>query len=71
MTDWNWFWLAWFIIMLTSFAIAEAIAVYNKEPGDTLSESVWQLLKTRFRYPFAILFIGVTGWLFIHFLFGW
>lgn len=36
---WFWFWMVW----LGVFVGAEAWAIFDHDPGDTLSESVWFL----------------------------
>ena len=36
---WFWFWMLW----LSTFVVAEAIAIFDRDGGDTLSESIWFL----------------------------
>ena len=71
MNAWNWYWLVWFSVALLAFGVPEAIAIRRKEKGDTLSESVWALLRTGWRVPFTILFLGTFCWLIAHFFFQW
>lgn len=68
-------WLVW----LAAFAVLEGKALFNKTPGDTLSEHVWKWFATtqgstgkpsgsvRLR-RFALL--AFMGWLSVHFLTG-
>ena len=67
---WTIGWLAW----LAAFAAIEGPAVFNKTPGDTLSEHVWQwfAIKTKpkgykQRRLALLLFLA---WLATHFLSG-
>lgn len=55
-------WRIWFVLSLTSFAVMEGIAIFNGEPGDTLSEYVWTY-GTAFRGILA----GLLVWLALHF----
>jgi hypothetical protein len=45
---WTWFWLAYALIGI----VAECIGLFNKLPGDTLSEQIWALRDR----------IGGSGW---------
>jgi hypothetical protein len=71
-------WAAW----AGAFVVIEGIALYRKQPGDTLSEQVWRIFGTRrdAAYPkgqpsgllrlrrFAL--VAFLGWLAAHFLTG-
>jgi hypothetical protein len=49
-------------------AVLETVALLRKEPGDTLSEQVWTLLRVRWVRP-----IAWAGWLYLtfHFFLQW
>lgn len=76
MTVYTILWLVW----AAMFAIVEGVALANKTPGDTLSEHVWALFRTR-RTDFGKTVTGTTrlrrftllaglAWLVAHFLTG-
>lgn len=63
-------WIAWMAI----FGVVEGLALFNKKPGDTLSEHVWKwfAIKTGKRsdgWRRTILAMGLL-WLALHFLTG-
>ncbi|MDM4718429.1 hypothetical protein QTQ03_02035 [Micromonospora sp. WMMA1363] len=65
-------WIGW----LAAFAIVEGIALFNKQPDDTLSEHVWKWFAVGSSQPtgwtrlrrFALL--AFMAWLTLHFLTG-
>jgi hypothetical protein len=73
-------WAAW----AGAFVVIEGIALYRKQPGDTLSEQVWRIFGTRRdveytepgRQPSGLLrlrrfaLLAFLAWLSIHFLTG-
>ena len=68
MNAWTIAWLVW----LVAFCVIEGLALYNRTPGDTLSEHVWRWLMPcrgarawRIR-RFALL--SFMAWLSLHFL---
>lgn len=67
-------WIGWIVIPWLVFAVAEAIALRNDVPGDTLSEHVrrWLSVKTRKgRTLFLILWlIGMGVWIWFGFHIG-
>ncbi len=75
MSGYTWAWLGW----LGAFVAIEGKALFNKSPGDTLSEHVWRWFATaqgstgtpsgwvRIR-RFSLL--AFMGWLTVHFLTG-
>jgi hypothetical protein len=60
---WFWFWIMW----LATFVVAETVAIFQHDPGDTLSETIWFL--QRGFWPLTgglgVLFV----FLIVHFLF--
>lgn len=54
------FWPAWIAVAL----IVEAMALFNKRTGDTLSEQVWGWMNVKFVYWFVLFFLA---WLIAHF----
>jgi hypothetical protein len=73
-------WAAW----AGAFVVIEGIALYRKQPGDTLSEQVWRIFGTRRdveytpkgKQPTGLLrlrrfaLLAFLAWLSIHFLTG-
>ena len=70
MSGWTVAWLLW----LAMFGCIEGPAIFNKVPGDTLSEHVWQWFSILNKAPqwrvrrFALL--AFLAWLVAHFLTG-
>lgn len=70
MTEFTWLWLIW----LGMFAAVEGAAIFNRTPGDTLSEHVWKWFSIREKGKgwrsrrFALL--TFLAWLVAHFLTG-
>jgi hypothetical protein len=69
MNTWDYIWLGW----IAAFLILEAIALINDEPGDTLSENIWQWFAVRSkrgwhwrRWILAIFLV----WLLVHMVAG-
>lgn len=68
---WTLLWGIWIIF----FVIVEAAAIYDKDPGDTLSEHVWRLFRVRHDgrrigvWRRRVLFLFVA-WLAAHLLSG-
>ena len=62
-SGWFWFWMVW----LSMFVVAEGIAIFSPDPGDTLSESIWYL--QRGFWPFSIGLAILFVFLIHHFLF--
>ena len=66
-------WAAW----AGAFIVIEGVALYRKQPGDTLSEQVWKIFHTSkgqkrdktTQARRAVLVMGL-GWLVAHFLTG-
>lgn len=71
MSGWTAAWAMW----IGMFAAIEAPAIFNKTPGDTLSEHVRRWFATRSKprawrlRRLALLFFLV--WLAVHFFLGW
>ena len=65
---WAYVWIAW----TAMFAVVEGIALANKRDGDTLSENIRHLFRTRTskagRAFFAAGWLGFSGWFAIHIL---
>lgn len=59
---WFWFWMVW----LGVFVGAETYAVVDRQPGDTLSESIW-FLQSHF-WPLTVGLAGLFGFLIWHFI---
>ena len=57
-------WVAWFVVI-------EALALRDRDPGDTFSEYVWAFMfdAGRPRPVIYFLFAGFWLWLFLHFVF--
>ena len=70
MTGWTILWLVW----LAGFLAIELPAVFNKQPGDTLSEHVWKWFSIKGKpkgYKVRRLgFLVFWAWLTVHFFFG-
>ncbi|AFU62247.1 hypothetical protein TG1_53 [Streptomyces phage TG1] len=75
MSGYTWAWLAW----IAAFGVVEGRALFNKTPGDTLSEHVWKWFATEAgstgkpsgwvrmrRFTLA----AFLAWLSLHFLTG-
>lgn len=63
MTGWAWLWIAWGLTGLT----AEVIALIRPARSDTLSESIWILLRS---HPLVwFISAGLASWAAFH-LFG-
>lgn len=62
-------WVAW----TAAFILVETLALINRREGDTLSENVRALFRTRTskvgRAIFAVVWFGFSGWFAIHILF--
>jgi hypothetical protein len=66
-------WVGW----IAAFCVIEGVALYRKQPGDSLSEHVWKWFHTskdivpdrttRLRRSLLVAFLA---WLFAHFLTG-
>ncbi|MFJ7004134.1 hypothetical protein ACIQWY_29515 [Streptomyces albidoflavus] len=65
---WAAIWITWSVL----FAIAEGVALANRREGDTLSENVRRLFRTRSskagRALFAVGWFGFSGWFGLHIL---
>lgn len=59
---WFWFWMLW----LGTFAGAEAWALFDSDPGDTLSEQIW-FLQQQF-WPLTVALAGLFTFLVVHFI---
>jgi len=60
-TRWRWLWVAWLAI----FLVIEVPAIVNDTPGDTLSETVWAVV----RVPVVWwVLAGFLVWLVVHLL---
>lgn len=59
---WFWFWMLW----LSTFVVAETIAIFDRDTGDTLSESIWFLQRSW--WPLTVLLIVLFGFLIWHFI---
>lgn len=57
-----WVWMLW----LAVFVGLEAWAIFDRQPGDTLSESIWFLQRQWWPLTFALAILIV--FLFIHFI---
>lgn len=75
MKRYTWTWIIW----LGTFVVAEAFALFNKKPGDTLSEHAWRWFAVKdeadasvAKQPLRVrrvVLIGFLGWLLVHL--GW
>lgn len=72
-SSWTALWLIWGAIFLA----IEGAALFNRVPGDTLSEHFWRWLKVGARLPTPLIWAGRTivlifcAWLGLHLSFGW
>jgi hypothetical protein len=72
----SWYTLAW-LAWMAWFVVVEGVALFNKEPDDTLSEHVWKWFRVRDRRPTAVVVAGRVAlalfmvWLGLHFVFAW
>ena len=74
----KWFTVAW-IGWIVAFVVVEAVALFNKQKGDTLSEHVWKWFgvpdensKVKKAFTFGRFFLGAfLLWLAGHLTFGW
>ena len=65
----------WILWVLSGLGL-EAVAIAMQQPGDTLSENVWELLDVMRAAPggafmvaaFSMLLIGFFGWVTLHFV---
>ena len=62
MTRWRWLW----VILLVVVLVFEFIAIFNGEPGDTISENVWALLSLS--WLLWLIMGAILLWLTVHFL---
>ena len=66
--------IAW-ILWILAFVGIEAVAVLNKEKGDTLSEHFWKLFDIKHtETPSKIMRFGALAgltWIYVHLLTGW
>jgi hypothetical protein len=63
-------WIMWIL----AFLVIEGAAIFNKDPGDTLSEHVWKWFSVTdkgigWRIKRVIL-LAFMGWLTVHFMTG-
>lgn len=58
-----WFWMLW----LATFVVAETIAIFDSDPGDTLSESIWFLQRSF--WPLTVGLGVLFVFLIAHFIF--
>lgn len=67
-------WTVGWVLWLVMFAAIEGAAIFNKKPGDTLSEHVWKWFSIKDkakgyrRRRFA--FLAFWAWLTVHFFTG-
>lgn len=70
--DFHKLWLAWVCYMslgVVGFLVAEFWTIFNKAPGDTLSEVVWALhVPAVVWFLGAGLVLGLVAWLVPHFI---
>lgn len=59
---WFWLWMGW----LGIFVVAEGIAIFDKDSGDTLSESIW-FLQQAF-WPLTVGLGALFAFLIVHFI---
>lgn len=59
---WFWFWMVW----LGIFIVAEGVAIFDQDRGDTLSESVWFL--QRGFWPLTVMLAVLLLFLIVHFI---
>ncbi|AFV51323.1 hypothetical protein FDG66_gp03 [Streptomyces phage phiCAM] len=66
-------WVAW----IAAFAVIEGVALYRKQPGDTLSEHIWAWFhtakgqqKTKTTQARRAVLVMFLAWLVVHFLSG-
>lgn len=68
MNLWTW-WTVWWVAILMSFIMLEAIAFKYREDGPTLSRFMWTLGQ---KFPLTIYFAGMLfGGLAVHFWWNW
>jgi flagellar biosynthesis/type III secretory pathway M-ring protein FliF/YscJ len=60
---WFIFWMLW----ISTFLVAEAIAIFDRDLGDTLSESIWFLQRSW--WPLTVILALLFIFLIVHFLF--
>lgn len=70
---WKWYWLIWFLVSLLGFGIAEGVAIFNDEPGDTLTEvsveEIWTAIGPELTvFSLGSLLFGGGAWLIYHFV---
>lgn len=82
MNGWSVWWLIWFLVTLTSFAVPEAYALVTRHPENTLSSQIWALegvvpgrwtpiwMWSAGHYLVGFGLGLILIWLFFHFLFG-
>jgi hypothetical protein len=71
-------WAVWLIVMVGWFLVWELPAVFNREPGDTLSEAVWRVLRvdgnrrsTWLTWLGRGVLMAFLAWLTVHLGMGW
>lgn len=62
MNKWRWFWLVALVVVL----VGEFWAIFDNEPGNTISENVWALLSLS--WLTWIVFAAFLLWMSVHFL---
>lgn len=68
----GWYWLGGIVAILIGFAIPEAIAIRNKQGGDTLSENIRRWFRTdtpgggKSWFAVWLTLVGVLVWLYGH-----
>ena len=60
----NWFTVGWAVIIGAGLVL-EAVALWRREKGDTLSEQVWRVLRLHTTVWFIA--AGLAAWTVIHF----
>lgn len=71
--DW---YLAGYIAGSVVIGAVELVALFNKQPGDTLSEHIWRWVGLHRRWTLAftvrrLVVVAFLGWLLLHLAFGW
>ena len=55
------------MVWIGAFVVAETVAILDREPGDTLSESIWFLQRSF--WPLTIGLVVLFAFLIYHFIF--